>query len=180
MSLFILLLLILVPLTEIYLFVELGGLLGGGVTLLWILATGILGVNLMRRQGVATLTRARQEMSQGLPPGGGLAHGLLVFIGGFLLLVPGFLTDVLGTLLLIPPVRAVLMMIAIDMVLSSLTGGLSDFMGSGEMRNSPGETGRSGTQMHKKSNPGDKTMHKKNATVIDADHQVIDENDTPR
>lgn len=179
MSLFILFLLILIPLAEIYLFVELGDLLGGGVTLLWILATGIFGVSLMRRQGVATLTRARQEISRGLPPGSLLAHGLLVFLGGFLLMVPGFLTDALGVLLLLPPVRAVLLMIAIDMVLSSLTGGLSDFMPSGEMQNHndsekpQSKTGKSGKATSHK-------MQKKSGTVIDADHQVIDENDTPR
>lgn len=98
-----------IPLIEIALFVTLGAALGLWVTLAWVVATGVLGVIVLK--GVAMLgidqmaTGIREELRDPLSP---LAHRFLVGIAGLFLLLPGFFTDALGLLLLIPPFRRVL------------------------------------------------------------------------
>lgn len=98
--------LILLPILEIYLFVEIGEQIGGGATVLLILGTAILGITLIRQQGFATLAQAQADMARGIPPVKAMGHGLLILLAGGLLVVPGFLTDSIGALLLLPPVRA--------------------------------------------------------------------------
>lgn len=99
--------LILVPLGEIAVFIEVGGWLGLGPTLALIVLTAVAGMWILRRQGLAVLTRAQQQMRLGVPPVAEVFEGLCLAIAGILLLTPGFLTDAAGALLLLPPVRAV-------------------------------------------------------------------------
>lgn len=94
------------PLVEIALFVTLGGAIGLGATLLVILGTGALGVWLLRGNGLRTAERLRREMDALRNPVGPVADGALVMLAAVLLILPGFLTDALGLLLLLPPVRA--------------------------------------------------------------------------
>ena len=102
----ILMLLIAIPLIEIGLFIEIGGWIGVWPTLGLILLTAIVGMALMRRQGMRALRELRARAEAGQDPGGPLAHGALILVAGVLLVTPGFFTDTLGLLLLIPPVRA--------------------------------------------------------------------------
>lgn len=95
--------LILIPLIEIGLFVTVGAWLGLGLTLLIVLGTAVLGVTILRRQGVQAATALRMPL-QG-DPLSPLASGALVAMAAVLLILPGFFTDTLGLLLLIPPVR---------------------------------------------------------------------------
>jgi UPF0716 protein FxsA len=100
--------LIVVPLAEIAVLIEVGGWLGIGATLALIVLTAVVGAWLLRRQGIAVLRRAQQQMQQGSVPLAEVFDGFCLVIAGALLLTPGFLTDTTGALLLLPPVRALL------------------------------------------------------------------------
>ena len=102
------------PLVEIALFVTLGGSLGLGLTLLWVLLTGVIGVLILRSLSVSGSIRGRQDFVEGFrgrvadDPLSPIAHQALIGMAAVLLILPGFLTDALGLLLLVPPVRALL------------------------------------------------------------------------
>ena len=96
---------LIIPIIEVYLLIEVGGLIGAGWTILLIILTAIIGVNLLRQQGISTLTRANQVMSQGQVPAMEMMEGLFLAVGGALLITPGFFTDVLGFICLIPFTR---------------------------------------------------------------------------
>ena len=99
---------ILVPLAEIAVLIEVGGWLGVGPTLALIILTAVVGAWMLRRQGIAVLRRAQQQMHQGTVPLVEVFEGFCLVIAGALLLTPGFLTDAVGALLLLPPMRAFL------------------------------------------------------------------------
>jgi len=102
------LLFLLMPFIELYFMIEIGAKIGGFNVILLILASGVLGLFLMRTQGLATLQKAQQLMSMGQPPEKEMLEGIFIFIGGVLLLIPGFITDFMGIFFLIPPVRRLL------------------------------------------------------------------------
>lgn len=99
------LLFIAIPVAEIYLFIEIGGRIGSLWTVMLVIATAVIGVNLLRFQGMATLNRAQQSMKQGKLPAMEMMEGLCLAIGGALLITPGFLTDSLGFICLLPITR---------------------------------------------------------------------------
>ncbi len=94
-----------VPILEIVLFIKVGGLIGVLPTLALCFLSAIAGLALMRRQGLQALERLRASVERGGDPVGPIAHGALILIAGVLLVVPGFFTDAVGLLLLIPAVR---------------------------------------------------------------------------
>ncbi|GHD98266.1 exlusion protein FxsA [Defluviimonas sp. 20V17] len=94
-----------VPLIEIALFIEVGGWLTLWPTLAIVLGSAVLGTWLVRQQGARALADLRRSMSELTDPTEPLAHGALILLAGALLITPGFLTDTIGILLLIPPVR---------------------------------------------------------------------------
>lgn len=98
--------LVALPAIEIALFVVVGGRIGLWWTLAVTLATAVLGVMVLRRQGVAALAQVQAEIARGRDPARALGHGALLVAAGLLLAAPGFLTDALGLLLLVRPVRA--------------------------------------------------------------------------
>lgn len=98
--------LLLLPLIEIAGFVIVGGEIGVFSTLALILLTGMAGILLLRRQGFDTLRRAQARMNQGEPPVREVFDGICLALAGVLLIVPGFLTDIIGVLLFLPPVRS--------------------------------------------------------------------------
>jgi len=96
---------ILTPLLEIYLFIKIGSQIGALPTILLIATTAIVGVALLRHQGLSTLQNVQRQMQQGQVPAVGLLEGIMLFFAGALLLTPGFFTDTIGFLILIPPIR---------------------------------------------------------------------------
>ncbi|MGG1629726.1 FxsA family protein [Rossellomorea sp. NRS-1567] len=102
---YILLLLIIVPALEIGLLVLSGQAFGLIPTVLLIITTGILGAYLAKKQGMETLRKAQQDMQYGQLPGDAIIDGLCILVGGVVLLTPGFITDGIGFLLLLPPTR---------------------------------------------------------------------------
>jgi len=103
--LFLILVFIGVPILEIALFIQAGDLFGLWPTLAAIVATAIIGGALIRAQGLATIARARHSLDQGQAPVQEVFTGICLLLAGALLMTPGFLTDSVGFLLLIPPVR---------------------------------------------------------------------------
>jgi UPF0716 protein FxsA len=101
----ILLLIILFPLLELWILIEIGKVIGSGATILLVIGTGLLGAFLVRLQGFHLLSEIRRELAQGLLPGDKLFDGLCVLIGGLLLVTPGLVSDLSGFLLLLPFTR---------------------------------------------------------------------------
>jgi UPF0716 protein FxsA len=95
-----------VPLIEIALFIEIGGAIGLGWTLVIVVATALLGTALVRNQGALALGQLRASFDRMQDPTEPLAHGAMILFSGALLLTPGFFTDTIGFLLLIPAVRS--------------------------------------------------------------------------
>ena len=100
---------LLVPLVEIALFIQVGGLIGLWPTLGIVILTAILGTYLVRSQGRRALEELRGSFRQLRDPTRPLAHGAMILFSGALLLTPGFFTDAVGFLLLIPSVRDLVM-----------------------------------------------------------------------
>ena len=98
-------LLLAVPILEIGVFIIVGGQIGVLNTLLGILLTAVIGTILLRHQGFALVGQAQQQMNQGKIPGKEMAHGVMLLAAGLLLLTPGFVTDTIGFLLLVPGIR---------------------------------------------------------------------------
>lgn len=100
------LLFLVVPLVEIALFIQVGGLIGLWPTLAIVVLTAIAGTFLVRSQGLRVLGQVRGSFERLSDPTESLAHGAMVLFSGALLLTPGFFTDAVGFALLIPPVRS--------------------------------------------------------------------------
>jgi len=96
-----------VPLAELFLFLQLGSKIGLPATFVIILVTGALGAWLTKVQGLRALTRFQQAAAEGRVPHEEVLEGLMILVAGAVLLTPGFLTDAVGFLLLVPQVRAV-------------------------------------------------------------------------
>ena len=96
------------PLLEIALFIKVGGWLGLGPTLALIVLSAVIGVWMIRWQGISVMLRAQRELAEGTLPVLRAFEGLCLAIAGVLLLTPGFFTDALGALLLVPAVRRML------------------------------------------------------------------------
>jgi UPF0716 protein FxsA len=99
-------LLILVPIAELYVIVQVGQEIGILATLVLLVAVSILGAYLLKREGTATWKRLRASMAAGQMPTNEATDGALILLGGALLLTPGFLTDIAGLLFVLPVSRA--------------------------------------------------------------------------
>ncbi|MEM8501293.1 MAG: FxsA family protein [Pseudomonadota bacterium] len=113
------LLFIIVPVLEMWLLITIGQLIGALPTIGLVLLTAIIGVNLLRAQGLSTLTRAQERMASGAIPAQEMAEGMALAVGGALLLTPGFATDAFGFACLIPITRKWLAQKALSGLLSS-------------------------------------------------------------
>ena len=94
-----------IPVSEIYILIAIGGQIGILPSIGLVISTGIVGASLARSQGLQTLGRIRDSFQQGVVPGEELLNALLIAIAGIVLLTPGFLTDAAGLFLLIPATR---------------------------------------------------------------------------
>jgi len=97
-----------IPIIEVYLLIEVGGKIGAGWTILLVVLTAVIGVNLLRQQGVSTLMRANQAISQGKVPAMEMMEGIFLAVGGALLITPGFFTDAIGFICLLPFTRHII------------------------------------------------------------------------
>src|SRR3712207_8311130 len=133
-----LLLFIVVPIAELAVIIQVGQELGVLPTVGILVADSILGSLLMRSQGRAAWRRFNVALQSGRPPAREVLDGVLVIFGGALLLTPGFLTDILGLALLIPPSRAVVRRILARRLLHRMVAGMT----------APGPPARRAEQRH--------------------------------
>jgi UPF0716 protein FxsA len=99
---------ILVPIAEIYVIIKVGEAIGALWTVLLLVADSIIGARLVAWQGRAAWRRFQEALSGGRVPHREILDGVMIILGGAFLLTPGFLTDVIGLLLLLPPTRAII------------------------------------------------------------------------
>jgi len=95
------------PFVELFVILQVGHAIGALNTIALLVLVSAIGAWLVKREGLAVLRRAQDRVQSGAVPGKELVDGVLILFAGALLLTPGFLTDVVGVLLLLPPVRAV-------------------------------------------------------------------------
>jgi UPF0716 protein FxsA len=107
MPLLLIVLFIVVPIAELYVIIQVGELIGVWPTLALLLADALLGSWLLKHQGRSAWRRFNEALAARRFPGREVVDGALVIVGGTLLLTPGFITDVFGAILLIPPTRAI-------------------------------------------------------------------------
>ena len=96
------------PLAELYVLIEVGSEIGALPTILLSIFTAVLGAALVRYQGFGILFRVRESLDRGEAPAIEMMEGALLMVTGVLLLLPGFITDFFGFLVLIPPLRRAL------------------------------------------------------------------------
>jgi len=94
-----------VPIIEIFLLIKVGSIIGAIPTILMIIITAVIGAYLLKAQGISTINRVQSSLQKGEIPAIEMMEGLVLLICGALLLTPGFFTDALGFLALIPPIR---------------------------------------------------------------------------
>lgn len=107
MALLLVFLFVVVPIAELYVIIQIGQAIGVLPTIALLILDSILGAALMRSQGRAVWRRFNRALAEGRMPGQEVMDGALVIFGGALLLTPGFLSDILGLILLLPPTRAI-------------------------------------------------------------------------
>ena len=99
------LLFVAVPLLELYILIHVGSLIGILPTIGICILTAVIGASLLRYQGLQTLARVQTKLSRGEVPATDMLEGVILLLCGFLLLTPGFFTDVIGFLCLVPVFR---------------------------------------------------------------------------
>ena len=122
---------IVVPIAEIWVLLQIGGAIGLLPTIALLIADSVLGAALMRSQGRAAWLRFNGAIAEGRVPGREIIDGVLVIFGGALLLTPGFLTDFLGLLLLLPPTRAVIRRVLVKRYADRLVASPATSAGTG-------------------------------------------------
>ncbi|MCP3672845.1 MAG: FxsA family protein [Gammaproteobacteria bacterium] len=114
---------VIVPIIEIALFVQAEDWIGLAPTLVMIVLTAVIGISLLRQQGLSTLYKAQEKMNHGEIPAMEMIEGIMLAIAGTLLLTPGFFTDTIGFLLLVPPLRRYLFTTALQNKVKMYTQG---------------------------------------------------------
>ncbi|WP_428619538.1 FxsA family protein [Shewanella sp.] len=97
---------VLIPVIELNVLIRVGESLGSWTTVGLVLFTAVVGVSLVRSQGIQTLMQVQQKLARGEAPGKEIVEGMMLAMAGLLLLIPGFVTDFIGLLLLTPLTRS--------------------------------------------------------------------------
>ena len=97
-----------VPIIELVVIIQVGQVIGAWYTVALLVAISVVGAWLVKREGLGVIRRFRRQLEAGSIPGREIVDGVLILFAGALLLTPGFLTDLFGIMLLVPPVRAVI------------------------------------------------------------------------
>jgi UPF0716 protein FxsA len=138
----IVLIFIIVPLAELYVIIQVGSAIGLIPTLVLLLLDALLGSMLLRHQGRAAWIQFNRALAENRLPHKEVYDGILVILGGALLLTPGFITDIFGLILLIPPTRAIVRGIASRIVRRRVAMGATIWsMGRGQRPRRPAPTG---------------------------------------
>jgi len=138
---------ILVPIAELYVILQVGDAIGAPLTILLLVLDSLLGSALLRSQGRTVWRQFNEVLAEGRVPHRELFDGIAVIFGGAFLITPGFLTDIVGLLLLIPPTRAVVRRLA--------TGWLGRRFGLTAVMGAAGVAGRAGRAARSRRPAGD-------------------------
>ncbi|SIQ14567.1 UPF0716 protein FxsA [Peribacillus simplex] len=111
------------PVVEIIVLLLSGNLIGFWPTLFLIVATGLIGAYLAKRQGMETWKKAQEQIRYGMMPGNEIIDGICIFIGAALLLSPGLISDIMGLILVFPPTRNLLKPIVIRFIMNRMNKG---------------------------------------------------------
>ncbi|MES1037923.1 FxsA family protein [Peribacillus simplex] len=111
------------PVVEIIVLFLSGNLIGFWPTLFLIVATGLIGAYLAKRQGMETWKKAQEQIRYGMMPGNEIIDGICIFIGAALLLSPGLISDIMGLILVFPPTRNLLKPIVIRFIMNRMNKG---------------------------------------------------------
>ncbi len=123
-------LILIIPFLEIFLLLEVGSIIGAIPTILLVVSTAVVGANLVRQQGFATWQRLNNNLAQGIIPAYELTEGVLILAGGLLLITPGFFTDMLGFICLVPKLRHTIAQYVLEHHLFSVIQPGSPFSGA--------------------------------------------------
>jgi len=165
-----LLIIVLIPVIEITLFIKVGGAIGAMATVLLTLVTAFTGVSVMKSQGMSQISKLQNRVSSDKFPGQELLASVCILFGGILLLLPGFFTDSLGLLLLLPPVQGVIfakLKASPDAVMRRDFSGANFFMMQSEETKTPHKKGREYSQSSR-------------TTIIDAEYQKIEDDEADK
>lgn len=162
------LLFIFIPAVELYFLIQAGEVIGGFNTFMLVVLTGIIGAGLAKSQGQLILMKIQKEMAEGRTPADQMIHGLLVFVGGLLLLTPGFFTDFFGLSLIFPLTR--------KFYINSVKRGFEAQMKSGKVKFYGSGAGFSGAwSSGSRTNPFEKNTQSQQRRVYQQNgHDVID------
>lgn len=125
---------IIIPLIELYVIISVGEEIGAFWTIILVLLTAVIGVNLLRFQGISTLRRAQMNMVKGQVPAMEMMEGMALAAAGIMLITPGFITDSIGFLLLIPGSRRAIIkfFMARSTVRTNFSAGSGGFQSPGD------------------------------------------------
>lgn len=126
-----LLLFLIVPIVELYVVIQVGQAIGALPTIALLVLVSILGTWLVKREGLGVWRQAQQSLQRGEMPATELLDGLLILLAGALMLTPGFVTDIAGIALLVPPSRALMRGVLVRRYRSRLLGGVGGVGGVG-------------------------------------------------
>ncbi len=112
-----------IPIVELYILIKVGAALGALNTVIIILVTASVGAYLAKTQGFQVIQKINNALHDGRMPGKELLDGLFVLIGGFLLLTPGFITDLVGLSMLLPMIRPIYIKIGTKLFQSKINTG---------------------------------------------------------
>ncbi|CAH0127944.1 hypothetical protein SRABI96_00147 [Peribacillus sp. Bi96] len=118
-----LLFIIAMPVVEIIVLLLSGNVIGFWPTLFLIVATGLIGAYLAKKQGMETWKKAQEQIRYGMMPGNEIIDGICIFIGAALLLSPGLISDIMGLILVFPPTRNLLKPIVIRFMMNRMNKG---------------------------------------------------------
>ncbi len=124
---------LIIPFAEIYLLLEVGGIIGALPTIFLVVFTAVLGSWLLKQQGFATFKRFQDCLRQGEIPAYEMIEGPIILVGGALLLTPGFITDIFGFACLIPQLRRKIAQYVIENHLVQMSGQFRE--GKGAQKN---------------------------------------------
>jgi UPF0716 protein FxsA len=120
---YVLLFLIVMPALEIAVLLLSGRTIGVWTTVMLIISTGIIGTYLAKQQGLEVLRKVQEQMKYGQIPGDALIDGMCVLVGGTMLISPGFVTDLFGLILLLPPSRKIIKPIILRLIRNMINKG---------------------------------------------------------
>ncbi|NQZ00316.1 MAG: FxsA family protein [Bdellovibrionales bacterium] len=162
------------PMIELYLLLKLGAQIGALNTFGIVLVTGFVGAFLAKSQGRAIFAQIQGELNKGGVPADSLLHGLLVFVGGLLLITPGFVTDAFGFFLVVPFTRFVLVKAVKAHLKHAVATGKYKFY-SGQSQGFPGGAGFKVYTYSNHSQRSSETFQGGPRAIRDVNPEVIDD-----